>query len=480
MVDLGAGDDAAPMQADKGDEEQLSWKRLFYAPPLDFKRRPASDEAQALVGHLSRLIPLPLQRQQRASARMALETALGGMTGTLAALVDYITPNEGGSLPPMKVSKDSRWYSRQPTTYSQFIKVYDAFKEAELIRTVTPGHRIKGPGPIQDDDAPTTADNSDGPHFGRGFQERIAPTRAFIALVRDHGIALGTAAVEHFPIEDYAAPDLLQVRHKGELIDVPPEDAAELARMRQEMAELNSFIREVRIEGTWLGALVRRFSADDDDPADWKNGGRLYADPSPSYQSLSERKRVKYLRLDGEPVVEIDIRASFLSIAYALRGQSLLEETRTSVAFPDPYPIDGLPRAAVKEWINASFGYGKHLTNWPRETAQGWRKEGIRARDVKVAVLKRHPILKDFSGFSWGPLQRIESDALMATMLRLKRGYGIPALPVHDSILVPQSARREAAQALRVSFVETTGQQPLSFKFTPDLTPIGPEGETPF
>lgn len=423
-----------------------------------------------MVDYILRLIPPPPQRQLRAVHRQTLETTVAGVVGSLAVLVDFTDPDDGDSLPFLKVSKDRSRYSGRVATYRQFLKVYNALKGNGLIEPVTLGHFKEGFGPVEDEGTTATADKPKGRTYGTGFQERVSPTAAFVNLVRDHGIAFGTAAVEHFPSEDYIAPDPVQVRHNGELIAVPPRDAVALARMRQEMAELNAFIREVRVTGTWLGGWVRRFTANDDDPADWRRGGRLYADPWPTYQSLSEGKRVKYLRLEGEPVVEIDIRASFLTIAYALRGRSLLKETRSSPAFPDPYIIEGFPRDAVKAWVTASFGNGKALSHWPEATAKTWKARGILARDVKAAVLKRHPILKDFTGLSWGPLQRIESDAIVAAMLRLKRGYGVPALPVHDSLLVPQSAWQVAAEALRVALVKATGQEPLPFKFSPRET----------
>jgi len=43
------------------------------------------------------------------------------------------------------------------------------------------------------------------------------------------------------------------------------------------------------------------------------SGGRLYSHAG-SYQSLSQEKRLK-LKIDGEPVTEIDIKASHLSLA---------------------------------------------------------------------------------------------------------------------------------------------------------------------
>ena len=54
--------------------------------------------------------------------------------------------------------------------------------------------------------------------------------------------------------------------------------------------------------------------------------------------------------------------------------------------------------------------------------------------------MNRHPVLRDLTGITSAKLQFVESKAIVATMLRLKRDHDIPALPVHDSLIVPRSA----------------------------------------
>src|SRR5262249_10246503 len=54
----------------------------------------------------------------------------------------------------------------------------------------------------------------------------------------------------------------------------------------------------------------------------WKKGGCLYSNGENCYQRLSEAERVK-MTINGEPVAEIDIKASFLTIYQALLKQPL-------------------------------------------------------------------------------------------------------------------------------------------------------------
>ena len=81
------------------------------------------------------------------------------------------------------------------------------------------------------------------------------------------------------------------------------------------------------------------------------------------------------------------------------------------------------------------------------------------------AILNRHPVLRISTGISWAKLQFIESQAIVATMLRLKRDHDIPALPVHDSLIVPRSAYHVADFLMeKRSESPSPAKVPLHFK----------------
>jgi len=91
-------------------------------------------------------------------------------------------------------------------------------------------------------------------------------------------------------------------------------------------------------------------------------GGRLYSYGDYSYQLLSGEDRLR-MTINGEPVCEIDIRASYLTIFHALYGERL-------DLIKDPYILPELgteARGVVKMWITASFGNNAPLMKWPRE-----------------------------------------------------------------------------------------------------------------
>ncbi len=100
------------------------------------------------------------------------------------------------------------------------------------------------------------------------------------------------------------------------------------------------------------------------------------------YQQLPRPERLK-ITIDGEPVCEIDIRASYLTILHA----------RYKVPFKvskghDPYAIEGLPRAVVKAWCAIFLGRKKALARWPVDTIEKYAEENngadLKAYRVKV------------------------------------------------------------------------------------------------
>jgi alpha-amylase/alpha-mannosidase (GH57 family) len=122
------------------------------------------------------------------------------------------------------------------------------------------------------------------------------------------------------------------------------------------------------------------------------------------------------MTINGEPVAEIDIKASHLTIYHARIGEPLSRES-------DPYEgVKGLDRPIAKLWIVASFGKSSPAIKWPREMAKNFKKETgedlakvAKARDVKKQMLEAFPALQRLEQFKgkdiWGKLQFIEAEA---------------------------------------------------------------------
>lgn len=52
----------------------------------------------------------------------------------------------------------------------------------------------------------------------------------------------------------------------------------------------------------------------------------------------------------------------------------------------------------------------------------------------------------------WSDLMWIESQAILKTMLDLKRNYQVPSYPVHDSLIVPKSKEDRAVAQLNAHY----------------------------
>jgi hypothetical protein len=85
-----------------------------------------------------------------------------------------------------------------------------------------------------------------------------------------------------------------------------------------------------------------------------------------SEEVQSGAKRLE-MTINGSPVVEIDLRASYLTIFHAWHGVQLDPNQ-------DPYAIPGLggeARDIVKLWVAATFGNSALLRKWPSDLLKG-------------------------------------------------------------------------------------------------------------
>jgi len=211
----------------------------------------------------------------------------------------------------------------------------------------------------------------------------------------------------------------------------------------------------------------RRIFSNGDIPSfDWDQGGRLYSvDPS-GYQQIPAAERAKLL-INGKCVVELDIRASHITIVRALAGEHFDPKD-------DPYhSIPGVPRDVVKTWVTIALGQGKIPSKWTAESRIKYReatgKDLSKDHPMKVMrdlVPQYVTCFKDWdlNPVGWGTLQFLESEAIIASVSRLAFDYDIPALPVHDSLIVAQNNENTAMKTLKDEFHRVIGVKPYITK----------------
>lgn len=239
------------------------------------------------------------------------------------------------------------------------------------------------------------------------------------------------------------------IRQPNVLVDY--EDTPETIALRKEMEELNDFLSShtVTLEGDPTPAfrLVRQFTLRSHaDPIRFQSHGRLYGG---FWMNLKATERHR-IRVNGEPVADLDFSNMFPRLAYHHVGQVPPEG--------DLYAVPGLEshRAGAKAGLSALLSYPNRMKNLPSRL-KALLPEGWNASRLRDAVAQHHPHLspcfeKDL-GFD---LMFTESRILLAALRELME-HDIPALPMHDGIMVQASKVDTAKGAMGNASMRVVG-----------------------
>jgi hypothetical protein len=100
------------------------------------------------------------------------------------------------------------------------------------------------------------------------------------------------------------------------------ERTGKAKELEQQVRDLNNFLDNFEIGGGLHRGYIRVFNQGDHPSFDWNKGGRVYSQGDDSYQRLKQDQRLR-MTIDEEPICEIDIRASYLTIYHAHFGLPL-------------------------------------------------------------------------------------------------------------------------------------------------------------
>lgn len=159
-------------------------------------------------------------------------------------------------------------------------------------------------------------------------------------------------------------------------------------------------------------------------------GGRLYGG---WWQGVPSRER-RHLLIDGGPTIELDFHHLHPHLLYAYVGRILRGDAYTIEGYEDRRP---LMKIAFNVMINAS--------SWPE--AQGAIAAALEgdsedARQLMHAVARHHAPIRRLICSGLGlRLQRIDSDVAIAVVKEMAVRCKIGCYPIHDSFIVPISAR---------------------------------------
>jgi hypothetical protein len=394
-----------------------------------------------------------------------LHGAVGAVVGGLLRLWAKSKPT------PVYRQRQTRLFTAGPVSKRQFEAATRALPSLSLIAMA---EGITKP-PI---------DWDEGVRSWSGTATRYWPTAHLLEVAAQHGVTAATVKADFRPAPSALGPAVPSVpvevwtlkpgrfdpaaRGAPDGQRLPLMDlGADADRIVAEVQEFNAFAAEQCVEGCVPPQWKRKFTACEE------LHGRWYALGSDGvYQQMSKADRLG-LTIHGEPVAEIDIKASHLSIMHDLLDCELPDG--------DPYEVPGVPRDIVKAWIVASLGSGKAATSWPRKRladatpAEQKRLQSFEASAVKAGVCAKYPFMEAPARAVAVPagltrlahlgtperllslrLQAIEARALTVAMMLLSRAYGETqgtlALPVHDSLIVPLTAVREALTIIKGSF----------------------------
>ena len=297
---------------------------------------------------------------------------------------------------------------------------------------------------------------------------RLRATWALMEIAQRHGIDHSSLYSHYAKLkQEPKATIVLKTSStrtgRGRVMRCP--DNERTAELRRPIDAINDAYAQNRFEGTPSPVLRRVFNCADTNGFDFNKGGRLIAD----FQDMPRESRASIL-IDGRAVVELDLKASQLTILYGI--------TKTPMREGDPYQIDGVPRSVVKAVVTTMIGLGHtNLTRWPSETRKGLLADLgdngpmsskafgklYAAKTMAAKVLKAHPVLHHLSPdkLDWADLQFIESEVMVAVIHELTVHCDIPALPIHDSIIVPKGDEAFARQSLAGWFAQIAGRKPI-------------------
>jgi hypothetical protein len=285
-----------------------------------------------------------------------------------------------------------------------------------------------------------------------GLQTVIQPSRRLQVSIKQHGLRTNDfRTIKEDPLVQLRVRDPSTRKQRLEKLDLSDP---EVARMTQELTEINSFLETVWIEYHATDDTVdernRRLHRVFNQSL--KRNGLAYGG---FWTGISKVDRLAYLYIDDEPCVEIDLESAVLQIAYALVGKM---DKRDFYEIPS---LKAIGRDRLKKYTLMHLSGGRSAFNRPLpESTQRLLRLHEEESNERVlmrmlAIIEEHhrEISQYFNPDKAGELTYVLGEIMVSTVLRLARS-GVVALPVTDAIYVKESVQGYARQVLQKCFLE--------------------------
>jgi len=293
--------------------------------------------------------------------------------------------------------------------------------------------------------------------FGRNQLTSIKPSPRLISRIEAHDLTLsdiGRSKGEEVLILKTIKEDYW---HKGEYTQY--EDTDETKRLREEVRTINEWIAQADIvfdeDALEYGksinpsdlTLRRYFSR-----GSFQSGGRLFGG---FWQGLSEAERLNGILINGEEVAEIDYGQIAARILYGFAGSPVPKGDL--YAIPGLMTADGNPyRDGIKLLFNSLTFMEGDPSRKPRKSKDKLPRD-LNIKQIVELIRQAHPAIAHYFGTTTGHnVQFIESEVMVSVLLRLRED-NIVALPIHDALVVPCSARVRAMVTMKSVFEDMVG-----------------------
>lgn len=230
--------------------------------------------------------------------------------------------------------------------------------------------------------------------------------------------------------------------------------------LRRQIQRINNWLLDADIELTGTRAVARlgkegeiiasyrRTLRRTFNNRSWQQGGRLSGG---FWMTMPREDRFQQIRMNGKPVADVDYQQLFPRLAYARAGAS-------QPTGDDLYDVtgDGSGRDGWKLLLNALLFTRGPLRRWPRDCSPLLPRLNLK-QALALLEQKHAPIAHLFGTGIGFELMFAESQLLITVVTHLFES-GIPALPLHDAVLVPRLNAAAAKAAMEYAFRSGTAQ----------------------
>lgn len=312
--------------------------------------------------------------------------------------------------------------------------------------------------------------------FTHNQRTTIKPSPRLIQLTDEYGISLSDIGLSKGEATIILKAGKKGYWDKGKRISF--DETPTTHHLREQMLTINAWLSDARIEfdesvlegdktiDTNQRHLRRCFTR-----GSFESGGRMFGG---FWIDLRKQERLTGLTINGEDIVSLDYGQIGPRILYGLAGEQPPSH--------DLYDIPGLTnlhglnyREGVKKVMNA-LSFSLSLPSRKPKGSKQLLPRSLKIDQIVSLIKHAHPAIAHLLGTDIGhKVQFIESEIMVQVILELK-AKGIVALPVHDCVLVPASAKAKAETVMLRVFKDKTGVEAIvseEISYSPTDTDIG-------